>query len=74
MAGIKDYRIVIELCEGDFEMSMKREPRNQQEFDEWARLAEKGLMNGHVDWDIIYECTRDAMAGYEGGDDRGQHD
>jgi len=63
--GIKAHRIVIELCEGDFEGSMKRKPRDQEEFDKWARLAEKGLLNGHIDWDIIYECTRDAMPGDE---------
>ena len=69
MTGIKDHRIEIELCEGDFETSMGRKPRDQEEFEEWARFAEKGLMNGHIDWDILYECTRDAMAHDEGGDD-----
>jgi hypothetical protein len=72
MTEIKDYRIEIELCEGDFERSMGRKPRDQEEFEEWARLAQKGLLNGHIDWDILYECTRDAMAGPEGGDDREQ--
>jgi hypothetical protein len=68
MTGIKDHRIVIELCEGDFETSMGRKPRDQEEFDDWAHLAEKGLMNGHIDWDIIYECTCDAML--RGGEGR----
>ena len=62
-AGIKDHRIVIELSEGDFEGSMARKPRDQEEFDDWAALAEKGLLNGHIDWDIVYECACDAMAG-----------
>ncbi len=61
MAGIKDYRIVIELCEEEFELSMGRKPRDQDEFDDWARLARKGLMNGHIDWDLLYECVCDAM-------------
>jgi len=61
MAEIKDYRIVIELAEGDFESSMGRKPKDQDEFDDWARLAEKGLLNGHIDWDILYECACDAM-------------
>ena len=61
MTGIKDHRIVIGLCEGDFETSMGRKPRDQEEFDDWAHLAGKGLMNGHIDWDIIYVCTCDAM-------------
>lgn len=61
MTQIKNHRIVIELSEADFEESMGREPRDQDEFDEWAMLAEKGLLNGHIDWDIIYKCTHDAM-------------
>ncbi len=65
MTRIEGYQIVIELCEGDFESSMKRKARDQDEFDQWARLAEKGLLNGHIDWDIVYECTRDAMPGGE---------
>ncbi len=51
VTGIKDHRIVIELCQGDFERSMGRKPRDQEEFDDWAALAEKGLQNGHIDWD-----------------------
>jgi hypothetical protein len=64
MSKIKDYKIVIELSEEEFELSMGRNPRDQDEFDEWARLAEKGLLNGHIDWDILYECTCDAMLRY----------
>jgi len=67
MAQIKDYRIVIELSEEEFELSMGRKPRDQHEFDEWAQLAEKGLLNGHIDWDILYECTCDAMTHYGDG-------
>ena len=67
MAQIKDYQIVIELCEQEFELSMGRKPKDQREFDEWARLAEKGLLNGHIDWDILYECTCDAMVRYGDG-------
>ena len=58
---IKDHTITLTLCTGDFEQSMHRKPKNQQEFDEWAGLLEKGLLNGHIDWDILYECTYDAM-------------
>ena len=58
---IKEHRIVLTLCVGDFEQSMGRKPKSQEEFDQWAHLAEKGLLNGHIDWDIIYECTKDAM-------------
>lgn len=63
---IKEHKIVVTLCSGDFEASMARKPRDQEEFDEWARLAEKGLLNGHTDWDIIYECAADAMRDGDG--------
>lgn len=68
MSGIKNHRIVVELCERDFEVSMGRKPRDQSEFDQWAQLAETGLLNGHVDWGILYECTCDAMSAEAGKD------
>ena len=58
---IKDYKVILSFLPGEFELSMDRSPRDQDEFDAWARLAEKGLLNGHVDWDILYECACDAM-------------
>jgi len=58
---IKEHQITLTLCAEEFELSMGRKPKDQEEFDEWARLAEKGLLNGHIDWDILYECTCDAM-------------
>lgn len=70
MTQIKDYPIVIELCEEEFEMSMGRRPRDQNEFNDWARLMEKGLLNGHIDWDILHECACDTMLHSEHGDAR----
>jgi len=58
---IKDYQIVLLLSPEEFELSMGRTPQDQEEFDAWATLAQKGLLNGHIDWDILYECTCDAM-------------
>jgi hypothetical protein len=58
---IYDYRIIIILTKGDFELSMGRKPKSQEEFDRWAELAEKGLLNGHIDWSIIYACAKDFM-------------
>jgi len=63
---IKEHKIVVTLCAGDFEASMARKPRSQEEFDEWAYLAEKGLLNGHTDWQILYECTAEAMQRQDG--------
>ena len=61
MSDNYEHKIVITLSDGDFIESMGRLPNSQDEFDTWAQLAEKGLMNGHIDWGIIYECTKDAM-------------
>jgi len=57
----REHTITLTLCEGDFEMSMGRKPCGDEEFEEWARLCEKGLLNGHIDWDILFECAKDAM-------------
>jgi hypothetical protein len=59
---IEEHEIVLTLSAGDFEQSMGRLPKSQEEFNEWAHLAEKGLLNGHIDWDIIYGCTAEAMS------------
>ena len=61
MCEIKDYTITITLSDGDFVESMGRVPESQEEFNQWAKLAEKGLINGHIDWGIIYECAKEAM-------------
>jgi len=61
---IRDYTIILRLCAEEFGLSMGRKPKSQAEFDEWAALAEKGLLNGHIDWDILYDCTCDAMTNY----------
>ena len=66
---IRDYRMILNFCPEEFEMSMGRKPKSQAEFDQWAALAEKGLLNGHIDWDILYDCTCDAMTNY-GGDEK----
>jgi len=58
---IRDHTITIILTHEEFRQSMGRRAKDQEEFDEWARMAEKGLLNGHIDWDIIYDCTRDAV-------------
>ena len=58
---MREHTITFILTVDDFEMSMGRKPRDKDEFEEWARLCEKGLCNGHIDWDIIYECAREAM-------------
>jgi len=58
---IKDYQIVIQLSVEDFKASMGRRPMDQREFDTWARLLREKLVNGHIDWHVVYTCTRDAL-------------
>ena len=58
----REHTITLTLCEGDFVMSMGRVPRDDEEFEEWADLCEKGLINGHIDWDILYDCAWEALA------------
>lgn len=60
--GIRDYVITLTVAAEDFAMSTGRAPRNQDEFNTWGRLLEKGLCNGHLDWDILYECATEALA------------
>jgi hypothetical protein len=57
----REYMTTLTLCEGHFEMSMGRKPRGDEEFEEWAYLCEKGLLNGHIDWDVLYQCAKEAM-------------
>ena len=60
--------MTIILTHEDFRQSMGRRARNQQEFDEWAELAENELLNSHIDWDIIYECAGETMRKEHDGD------
>ena len=59
--ALRGHMISFTLTEGDFEFSMGRKPASDEEFEEWARLCEKGLRNGHIDWDIVFECAREAL-------------
>ena len=58
---IKDCQIVIQMSVEDFKMSMGRRPIDQGEFDRWSRLLREKLVKGHINWDMVYACTRDAL-------------
>ena len=60
MEEIKPHEIIFEICEGDFIDSLNRPPKNQEEFDQWAYYVEKGMRNGHIDWNILYKCANEA--------------
>jgi hypothetical protein len=66
-----EYEVRIGLSERDFELSMGRKPASPDEFDEWAMLVEKGLFNGHIDWDLLYECASDVFVTQQGGEHDG---
>ena len=59
--GIRDYQVVLSFSREDFERSMNRRPKHQEEFDRWAFFMEKGLFEGNIDWGNIHACTREAM-------------
>ena len=58
---IKEHQIVLMFSAGDFEQSMGRKPKSQEELAEWAHLAKKCMLNGYIDWDTLFQCTRQAM-------------
>ena len=55
------YATGLEIHPEDFQRRFGRLPRDHTEFTEFCRLCEKDLLSGHIDWDIVFECTREAM-------------
>ncbi len=45
----------------DFKNTFGREPKDVNEFEEFCYYCEKGLKNGHIDWDIILQCAKEAV-------------
>lgn len=60
---MKEYKIEFVISEGDFEHTFARKPVSETEFEEFCHLCEKGLKNGHIDWDIVLSCAKEAMTG-----------
>jgi len=52
---IEKRTISITLFEIDFERSIGSKPKNQAEFDRWAKKANAAIFNGCLDWDRFYE-------------------
>lgn len=52
--------IELSVTEHDFKNVFARKPKNQDEFDEFARSCEKGV-HAQLDWDIIFDCVKDIM-------------
>ena len=50
------------MFNSSFEEVMGRKPRNQQEFDEWVYLVDRGLMKGcHIDWETVFKIAEEVM-------------
>lgn len=58
---MKSYKIEFEICLEDFEKTLGRKAENDDEFHEFCRYCERGLYNGHIIWDIVFDCAKDAM-------------
>ena len=57
-----NYKIEFIICIEDFERVFCRKPKHKNEFEEFCILSEKGLTGGHIDWDIVFSCAKDAMS------------
>ena len=56
MSSVIEKRpITIMLFEIDFVRSIGRKPKNQTEFDRWAKKANLAVFTGCIDWDRLYE-------------------
>ena len=51
---------LIEIDENDFKECFGRRPKNQKEWDNFVHYIKNGV-DAQLDWDIIYQCTKDAM-------------
>jgi hypothetical protein len=58
---MEDYKIEFWICPEDFKQTFGRPPQSDEEFEEFCTYCEKGLTNGHIDWDIVFECAKEAM-------------
>ena len=59
--NIEPYKIEIEVWPDNFKRQFGRSPRDLAEFEEFCYWCEKGLINGHIDLDMVFECAHDAM-------------
>jgi len=56
-----EYKIEFIIDVENFEQVFGRKPKSSSEFKEFCMLCEKGLTFGHIDWNIVFDCARDAM-------------
>jgi len=51
-----EENIQIPITSDCFEAYVGRPPKDEEEFNDFVRLVEKGL-DGQVDYEILYKCT-----------------
>lgn len=40
-------------------------PINEEEYQRFCELVEKGLQNGHIDWDIVFDCVKEELEDFQ---------
>lgn len=67
----KLHTIPITIGVKDFVYAFGRKPKNMDKFETFCRYCEKGI-HAQIDWDILVECTKEAMEeGKHETDDKG---
>lgn len=55
---IKDYEFGIGVTPEDFKVTFGREPKNQDEMDQFGYDCKKAA-HSQIDWEIIFECVKE---------------
>ena len=58
---MKEYKIEFIISEGDFYHVLGRWPDDEAEYKHFCEQCEKGLRNDHIDWNIIFDCAKEAI-------------
>jgi len=58
-----EYEIQLVISQEDFELAVGRKPRHEKEFLSFCGSCEKGLLDGHIDWNILFDCAREELEG-----------
>lgn len=59
-----EEKIPISVDSNTFEAYVGRPPKDEEEFNDFVRLVEKGL-DGQVDFNVLYKCTAENFSSEE---------
>ncbi len=59
---MREHKIELFIDSIDFEQTFGRQPTDDTEFEWFCFYCQKGLMNGHINWDIVFQCAKEEMA------------